>query len=239
MSHKLLFLDTEATGNEPDKDRLTQVCYKIDDTIVTEYFKPPVPISVKSMAVTHITNKTVEGKPAFLGSSTAAALSELLKTHVLIAHNAPFDIAILKNEDLETATFIDTLRVARHLDKEAVIPEYNLQYLRYYLDLDIEGATAHDAEGDVLVLEALFNRLKTKVEKMYPDTDPVEKMIEISSTPTLMRKFTFGKHKGLFVEEVLKTDHGYLEWLHNQKIQDGVESKDDDWMYTLEYYLKN
>lgn len=234
----LIFLDTEATGNEPDKDRISQVCYKMGDAIRTEYFKPPVPISVKAMAVTHITNKMVEDKPAFIGSDMQQELQKLLAENILVAHNAPFDIAMLKNEEVETPHFIDTLRVARHLDTDAVIPEYNLQYLRYYLDLDVPGANAHDAEGDVLVLEALFNRLKKKVEETYPDTDPIKKMQEISSTPTLMRKFTFGKHKGKLVEEVVKTDRGYLEWLHNQKIQDGVEGQDDDWLYTLEHYLK-
>lgn len=235
---KLIFLDTETTGNEPATDRISQVCYKIDDAIRTEYFKPPIPISVKAMSVTHITNKMVADKPEFSGSAMQKDLQELLKENILVAHNAPFDIAMLKNEEVETPHFIDTLRLARHLDTEAVIPEYNLQFLRYYLDLEIPEANAHDAEGDVLVLEGIFNRLKAKVEKTYPDVDPIEKMIEISSTPTLMRKFTFGKHKGLLVEEVLKTDRGYLEWLRKQKIQDGVEGQDDDWLYTLEHYLK-
>ena len=39
-----------------------------------------------------------------------------------------------------------------------------MQYLRYFLDIEIE-ATAHDAMGDVLVLEKLFERLLAKIMK--------------------------------------------------------------------------
>jgi len=238
MEYKILFLDTETTGNDPEKDRLSQVCYKFGDKIVNEYFKPPIPISVKAMSVTHITNKMVEESPSFEGSGTQKELQKLLEDHVLIAHNAPFDIAILNNDNVETPKFICTLRVARHLDHEAKIPEYNLQYLRYYLDLDVYGVNAHDAKGDVLVLEALFERLKKKVEELYPEDNAIEKMIEISKNPSIIRKFTFGKYKGELVENIAKSDRGYLEWLHNQKVQDGVEGQDDDWLYTLEHFLK-
>ena len=37
-------------------------------------------------------------------------------------------------------------------------------------------------------------------------------------------------------EEVLKSDKGYLEWLLNQKLTSG--DQDEDWIYTLQYYLK-
>ena len=41
--------------------------------------------------------------------------------------------------------------------------KYNLQYLRYLLELEVE-AIAHDALGDVLVLEQLFERLFNKIK---------------------------------------------------------------------------
>jgi len=238
MQYKLLFLDTETTGNEPSKDRLTQISYKHDNTIVSEYFKPPLPISVKSMSVTHITNKMVIDKPVFIDSPMFIDLEKLLSDHILIAHNVFFDIAILKNEGLKTTHFIDTLRVARFLDAEAIIPEYDLQFLRYYLDIEIPDATAHDAKGDVLVLEALFNRLKIKMEKTQPDNDPIKAMLDISSKPSLLRRFTFGKYKGELVADIVQKDHGYLKWLYGQKIENDTEGQDDDWVYTLKYYLK-
>ena len=63
MQKKLLFLDTETTGNMPT-DHLCQLCYKVGDKIVSELYKPPIPISIESMAIHHITEKMVADKPA-------------------------------------------------------------------------------------------------------------------------------------------------------------------------------
>ena len=232
---KLLFLDTETTGNDLAKDRLCQVCYKTGTETHTEYFKPPVSISIKSMSITHITNKMVADKPAFDESSMKKELKTLLVNHAMVAHNAKFDIAMLEAEGLKVPNFICTLRIARHLDENAVIPEYNLQFLRYYLDLEIEG-TAHDALGDVLVTEAIFNRqLQKFLEKGLSENETINEMIKISATPSLFKKMPFGKHKDKTLEEIARTDHGYLEWLYKQKLEDGEQ--DEDWLYTLKYYL--
>ena len=232
---KLIFLDTETTGNELGKDRLCQVCYKNYCDIKTEYFKPPLPMSVKSMSITHITNKMLEDKQCFEGSEIQKELKKLLKDGVLVAHNAKFDIAMLEAEGVKVPKYICTLRVARFLDKEGKIPEYNLQFLRYYLDLDIE-AHAHDAEDDVKVLHALFLRLFDKIKlEILDEEKAIEKMIEISSTPSLFVKFNFGKYKDKTLEEVARIDRRYLEWLLNEKVKN--EAGDEDWIYTLKHYL--
>jgi len=231
----LIFLDTETTGNDVTKDRLSQICYKIDGQIFNEYFKPPLPMSVKAMSITHITNKMLADKPEFSGSKMFKDLKSLLKDKVLVAHNAKFDIAMLESEGLSVPQFICTLRVARFLDTNNLIPEYSLQFLRYYLDLDIE-ASAHDAEGDVNVLYAVFQRLFAKVKELEGSEEKaIEKMVDISKTPTIFNKFNFGKHKDRTVEEVLKNDRRYLEWLLNTKLEN--EQNDEDWIYTLKYYL--
>ena len=229
MQDKLIFLDTETTGNDPKNDRLCQVSYKVlGGDMISGYFKPPIPISVKAMSITHITNKMVANAEVFAQSQMRHELQEILRDHVLVAHNALFDIAMLKHEGLEMPRFICTLRLSRYLDEEAKIPEYGLQFLRYFLDIDVE-ASAHDAEGDVLVLEALFDRLYAKL----PD---VEKMVEISSHPTLFKNFIFGKYKGQSIDDVAKTDRRYLEWLLSQKELNG-EGPDEDWIFTLKHYL--
>jgi exodeoxyribonuclease X len=232
----LIFLDTETTGNEVGKDRLCQICYKYNNVIKTAYFKPPLPISVKAMSVTHITNKMVADKEPFIGSKMAKELDELLEDGILVAHNAKFDIAMLEAEGLIVPNFICTLRVARHFDEDCVIPEYNLQFLRYFLDLEIEGG-AHDAESDVKTLYGVFERLLNKVKEKIPDEkEAIEKMIEISANPVIFKKFNFGKYKDMLVSDVAKKDSGYLEWLLKTKLADGAQ--DEDWIYTLKHYLK-
>lgn len=237
MQNKLIFLDTETTGNELDKDRLVQVCYETENGVRVGYFKPPLPMSVKAMSVTHITNKMLEDKEPFEGSEMKEELQALLKERILVAHNAKFDVAILKAEGVDTPRSICTLRVARHLDKENKIPEYNLQFLRYYLDLHIDG-NAHDAEGDVRVLKGVFNRLFAKMrESMESDEEVIKEMLEISARPTLFNTFNFGKYKDKSVAEVSETDRAYLEWLLAQKALN--PEAEEDWIYTLEHYLKN
>ena len=232
---KLIFLDTETTGNELDKDRLCQVCYKNACEVKTEFFKPPLPMSVKSMSITHITNKMLADKKCFEGSEMQKELKKLLKDGILVAHNAKFDIAMLEAEGIKVPKFICTLRVARFLDKENKIPEYNLQFLRYFLDLDID-AHAHDAEDDVKVLHALFLRLLDKIKaEGKTEKEAIEKMVEISSHPSLFTKFNFGKHKDKTLEEVAKKDKRYLEWLLAEKLKN--EAGDEDWIYTLKHYL--
>ncbi len=236
---QIIFLDTETTGNEPKKDFLCQLAYKTNTETFCELYKPPIPIPPEASAITHITNKHVADKPAFKESKEYKKIKSLLedKNSVMIAHNNKFDFEILKNEDITASNTICTLRVARALDKNNVIPQYRLQYLRYYLDIDIE-AEAHDALGDVLVLEKLYERLLDKImkEDNVEEEKAIEKMIEISSRPSIMNMFNFGKYNGKTVEEVSKIDRGYLDWMLNQKEQANSETE-EDWIYTLKYYL--
>lgn len=234
---ELIFLDTETTGNDVLNDRLFQVCYKHKGEIFSEYFKPSVPISIKSQSITHVTNKMVEKKDPFPGSEMERTLTKLLKENILVAHNAVFDIAMLAHEGVDTPRFICTLKLARALDTENVIPEYNLQYLRYYLELDID-AHAHEAEDDVKVLEALFERLYKKMMAMYDTHEKViEEMMRISLLPSLFHVFPFGKHRGKKIQEIVESDRPYVEWLLETK-QSNLSGNEEDWIYTLKYHLK-
>jgi DNA polymerase III epsilon subunit-like protein len=237
MEKRLIFLDTETTGNMPP-DRLCQIAFKVDNETFSELYKPPVPITIESMAVHHITEKMVANKPAFVDSPEFKKLQELFETDIVfVAHNAKFDIGMLEKEGLKPKYVIDTYRVARHLDPDGKIPSYRLQYLRYLLGIEIE-ATAHDAMGDVLVLEQLFERLVKKImetENLSRET-AIEQMIDISSHPVLFKFMNFGKYKNSSLEEVAQKDAAYLRWLLEQKRQ--TPEEEEDWIYTLEHFLK-
>lgn len=248
---KLIFFDTETTGNT-ENDFLVQIAYKTGTENFTGLYKPEIKIPPEASAVHHITNKMIAEKPTFKESTDQLIIKKLFeeKDSVVVAHNAPFDLMIIKKEDITPKNFICTLRVARELDKEGKIERYNLQYLRYLLEIEVE-ATAHDALGDVLVLEKLFERLYKKIqEEIQKDPlapkgtppsqageDPViEKMIEISSHPSLLHTFNFGKHNGKKIKDVVMIDRGYLEWLLAQKLES--DQIDEDWIYTLKHHLE-
>ncbi len=247
---KIIFFDTETTGVD-STDFLCQLAYKTNNEIFCELYKPEIKIPAEASAVHHITNKMVEDKMPFQKSPEFKKIKTLFedKNSILVAHNAKFDLAIITKEGIKPKNIICTLRVARALDKENKLPQHKLQFLRYFLEIEID-ATAHDALGDVLVLEKLFERLYKKIQeetqkdpltlKGTPPSqegeDPViQKMIEISSRPSLMHSFSFGKHAGKTVEDVSKIDRGYLQWFLDTKERENPG--DEDWIYTLKHYL--
>ncbi|MEI7425578.1 MAG: exonuclease domain-containing protein [Candidatus Moraniibacteriota bacterium] len=240
--HKLnlIFLDTETTGIGPD-DRLCQVAYKFQGLENEALFKPPVLIGIDAMAVAHITNKMVVDKELFLDSAMHKNLAEIFSgEHILVAHNAQFDIEMLKREKLEPKSFIDTFKLAQYLDIDGVIPKYAMQYLRYYHELEVLDAQAHDALGDIRVLEKLFEYYFQKMSNNNKSEQEIlQEMLAVSARPVLVKKFNFGKYLGKSVAEVARENRGYLQWLLNEKIRarDQGEGNDENWIYTLEHYL--
>lgn len=235
----IIFFDTETTGNA-EHDRLCQLGIKergVDGPRVNALYKPPLPISIESMAVHHITEKMVADKPLFTESPDYGDIKSLFEhpDTISVAHNAAFDVSMLGRERISPSRTICTYKVARALDPNDLIPKYQLQYLRYLLGIEIEAA-AHDAFGDVLVLEALFERLLAKLAKQKgSEQEALEEMLAISARPMLFSTIRFGKHNGERIVDIAKNDRSYLEWLLAQKKQ--TPEAEVDWIYTLEHYL--
>jgi len=236
----LIFLDTETTGIGPE-DRLCQVAYKFQAVEKEALFKPPVPIGIDAMAVAHITNKMVAEKEPFLDSEMHKALAEIFSgEHILVAHNAGFDAEMLRRENLVPKAMIDTFKLAQYLDVSGVVPKYAMQYLRYYHDLEVLDAPAHDALGDIRVLEKLFDFYFQKMLTGGKEEAVIlEEMLAVSARPILVKKFNFGKYLGTSVADVAQRDRNYLQWLLAEKIKtrDSGGENDENWIYTLEHYL--
>lgn len=237
----MLFLDVEATGLEDD-DRLVQVAYVYNGEEKESFFDPGRKMSVRSMEVTHITDKHLSGKEKFQGSAFYDQLRDILAQEetIFVAHNAPFDVSMLTREGLTIGQrIIDTIKIAQDLDVKGDIPAYRLQYLRYYLGIDLDDACAHDALGDVKILIAIFERMYDKMmAQNMTHAEILHKMIDVSTKPVLIKRFGFGKYSGELIADIARRDRGYLEWLLGQKETDaknGIEDK--DWLYTLKKYL--
>lgn len=240
MAYTHVFFDTETTGNT-ENDYLCQIAWKKEgeDEMPNGLFKPPVSMTIESMAVCHITEKMLADKPRFQGSELWNEFNELVSKPetVMVAHNAKFDLGMLRRENIEIPQYIDTLKIARFIDRDGALPKYNLQYLRYYYGIEID-AIAHDARGDILVLEAIFKFMAEKVTEITGETgdDLTKRMMTISYEPFLIRTFTFGKHIGKSVADVAHQDPGYLMWLLQQK-ESSPSDTEEDWIYTLRHYL--
>lgn len=237
---KIIFFDTETTGNT-QTDYLCQLAMKErgkEEALVNALYKPPVPIPIECTMIHHVSNKMVADRPSFQEAPEYKKLKAVFEDPetICVAHNAAFDIQILKNDGIEIKNVICTFKVMRILDSEGKYPMHKLQYLRYALDMELE-VPAHDAFSDVLVLEKLFEHEVVKAAALWKTDEAgvIKKMMEISNEPVVFQKFDFGKYKGKTLAEVAALDPGYLEWLLAQKKQSTTDER--DWIYTLEKYL--
>ncbi len=244
---KYIILDTETTGTD-EEDRIIQLGYLVLDgkniEVHNEFNSSDIPIKIPAMEVHGITPEMIESKVKCQETTAFKRLQELNKPdNYMIIHNAPFDLTMLEKEGFKCEMqVIDTLRVAKHIfeDEEA----HRLQYFRYKMGiykeeqqeakaLNIE-VKAHDAIGDVLVLKLFLTRLRVAVQKTFPDENPVEKMVELTKKPILIKTFKFGKHKGKTLQEVAKNDASYLRWMLTS-----MDNLDDDLRYSINKVLND
>jgi len=247
LAKKYIILDTETTGTG-DMDRVIQLGYMVlgakEIEVHNEFYSSDVPISFGAMEVHGITPDMIEGKPTCQDGASYKRLCELnTPENYMIIHNAPFDLGMLEKEGFNTQMkVIDTLRVAKHVlpDEEA----HRLQYFRYKMQLykdeqkeaDALGieVKAHDAIGDVLVLKLFLTKLKEAVAAQFPGENPVEKMVDLTNTPIMVKNFRFGKYKGKSLEEIAASDAGYLRWMLSS-----METLDEDLRYSINLVLGN
>ncbi len=245
MPHYILF-DTETTGGSAE-DRIIQFGAMIFDhtgnmETFDEICHSDVEIKLEAMEVHNITPDMIEGKPKAVETSFYKRINELNSPeNFLIAHNIKFDLGMIQKEGFENQLqIIDTLRCAKHLFSE--LPYHRLQYLRYALKLyETEKQEAqklnitikaHDAMGDVLVMKLFLSKLVAKCREIYPDYNPMEKLVALTATPVLIKTFRFGKYKGQEIAKVASEDAGYLGWMRKN-----MQDMDEDLKYTIDKYL--
>jgi len=245
MASYVLF-DTETTGNQ-ESDRIIQVGAMIfhgksEIEVFDELCSCPVDIAIEAMEVHNITPDIIADKPPYSQTSFSKRLESLnTPQNYLIAHNIKFDLGMVEKEGfVNNYMLIDTVRCSKHLYSE--LPYHRLQYMRYALELYKDeqaeatkiGITlkAHDAIGDVVMLKLLLSKLTARCKEQYPETQVMQKLVELTNTPVLMQTFKFGKYKGRGVEDIAGEDMGYIKWMRKNL------DLDDDMEYTLDYYIE-
>ncbi len=227
----LVFLDTETSGLE-EQDRICSLGIIAENKTHYELIKSPRKIRSEASAIHHLTNEMLKDKKVFKESKIYQILQEYNSAdNVLIAHNAPFDLKMLQKEGFVwQGAIVDTLKCVRHLIPEC--EQFSLQYLRYELKLyKLENSDlgialqAHNALSDALHVKLLYEYLL--------DMASLEELQDLTMQSVLISKFTFGKYKGHYIEEIAMNDASYLHWmLHN------MSDIDEDMHYSLEYWLK-
>jgi DNA polymerase-3 subunit epsilon len=156
----LAFVDLETTGATATHDRITEVGVVLagEHGVEREWstlVNPEKSIPPAIQSLTGITNEMVASAPRFC--DIAAELARLLEGRLLIAHNARFDYAFLRNEfrrigNRYRSTVLCTVKLSRRLYP---------QHRRHNLDSLIERhglscSARHRALGDARVLWELL-----------------------------------------------------------------------------------
>jgi DNA polymerase-3 subunit epsilon len=164
--------DSETTGLNPDKDRVVQlgavrvvngkvVPGETFDTLVD----PGMPIPPGSTKVHHIDDAMVQGAPAF--AQACADFHRFARDAVIVAHNAPFDMAFLHREQAASGVafdhpVLDTVHLSAVVFGGSEV--HTLDALCDRLRITIPAEQRHTAMGDAVATAAVLCALMPILE---------------------------------------------------------------------------
>lgn len=165
-------VDTETTGLDAVMARVVSlgaVCGHgtrlFRSRMIDDLVDPDIPIPPASTAVHGITDAMVADARDF--PEVWADFRRLTRNRVVVGHNVPFDLTILREEcrrhrqpwyDL---IFIDTMRLASLLNP--LLGKWDLESLAAHYQTDIHGR--HTALGDALVTAEIFTRMLPRLRQ--------------------------------------------------------------------------
>ncbi|MEZ4599513.1 MAG: exonuclease domain-containing protein [Syntrophotaleaceae bacterium] len=186
LSERLVFLDLETTGANPHHDRILEIglCQVVGDEVTEEWatlVNPQRPFSPFIEQLTGISPAMVFEAPIF--AEIADELRGKLSGKVLVAHNARFDYAFLKNEFRRLEITFQEKTLCTVKLSRALFP----QHTRHNLDSLIERhglarADRHRALGDARVIREFFSRLRADLPGDVLD-QAVQKQLKTPSHP--------------------------------------------------------
>lgn len=228
LKKPLAFFDIESTGTDFVKDRIVEISIlrlnpNHSKEIKTYRLNPTIPIPMEASKVHGIYDEDVATCPTF--KDVAQELFDFLDPCDLAGFNSNrFDVPLLLEEfiragfsfSIDNRCLVDVHRIYTQFEKRSLEAAY-LFYCNKNLD------NAHSAEADtVATYEVLMAQLQRYSNDLKPD---VAFLHEFSNEERIIdsgRRFTyidgrpafnFGKYKGRFVEDVLRTDPGYFNWM--------------------------
>ena len=228
LKRPLAFFDIESTGTDFVKDRIIEISIlrlNVDGSrdIKTLKVNPTIPIPVEASLIHGIYDEDIATAPTF--KDVAKEIYDFLDPCDLAGFNSnKFDVPMLMEEfirvkltfSIETRSLIDVHRIYTHFEKRTLEAAY-----KFYCDKTL--VNAHSAEADTLAtyevfvaqLERYKDDLKNDVQFLH-DLSNEERFIDSGRRFIYTggkALFNFGKYKGKTVEEVLRTDPGYYNWM--------------------------
>lgn len=230
LEKPIIFFDLETTGIDIARDRIVEISIlKLfpngNRESKTWLVNPEMEIPESSIAIHGITNEKVANEPTF--KDLVLEVNTLIDGCDFAGFNSNrFDIPILAEEmlrcdvefSMEERVAIDVQTIFHKMEKRTLAAAY-----QFYCNKSLENA--HSAEADTL---ATYEVLLGQLAKY----DELENNVKFLSEFSIQREradfagfilfddegdeiFSFGKHKGRKVKEILKTEQGYFSWIQN------------------------
>ncbi|MGV9003856.1 exonuclease domain-containing protein [Flavobacterium sp.] len=230
LNRPICFFDLETTGIEVAKDRIVEISIlKVfpngNKESKTWLVNPTISIPAQSTLIHGITNEKVANEPTFVVLSSQ--IYNMIKDSDLAGFNSDrFDIPLLAEEllranidfDMKNRVSVDIQTIFHKKEERTLSAAY-----KFYCNESLENA--HSAEADT---NATYEILKSQLDR-YED---LENDMKFLSEFTTRKKsvdfagfialnedgkeiFSFGKHKGTLVDEVLESEPGYFGWIQN------------------------
>ncbi len=230
LSKPICFFDLETTGTNIATDRIVEIAIlKVhpngNKESRTWLVNPGVPIPPEAAAIHGITDEKVAGEPTF--KELSREIHQMIQGCDLAGFNSNrFDIPLLAEEllradvdfDMKNAVSVDVQTIFHKMEKRTLEAAY-----QFYCGKDL--LDAHSASADT---QATYEVLLAQLDR-YPELSNNVKELAAFSTHTdtvdfagFIRRdddgdevFSFGKHRGKKVAEVLEQEPGYFGWILN------------------------
>ncbi|MGB1393421.1 MAG: exonuclease domain-containing protein [Flavobacteriaceae bacterium] len=228
LNKPICFFDLETTGINITKDRIVEISIlKVNpdgsEEKKTWLVNPEMPIPEVVIAVHGITNEKVANEPTF--KELAKEINSWIKDADLGGFNSNrFDIPLLAEEMLRAGVDFD-MKNRQSVDVQTIFHKMEQRTLtaafKFYCDKSLEDA--HSAEADTM---ATYEVLKAQLDRYDDLENDTAFLADFSSRKKIAdfagfiaydkegdECFSFGKHKGKKVTEILEKEPGYFGWL--------------------------
>ena len=230
LTKPICFFDLETTGLNISKDRIVEIAIlKVfpngNKESKTWLVNPEMDIPDEAVAIHGISNEKVADEPTF--KELSKEIYNLIKDSDLGGFNSDrFDIPLLVEEmlraevdfDMKNMVSVDVQTIFHKMEKRTLAAAY-----KFYCDKDLTDA--HSAEADTT---ATYEVLLSQLDR-YPELENnIKKLSEFSTRRQTVdfagfiglddsgeEIFSFGKHKGTMVRDVLEKEPGYFSWILN------------------------